>query len=133
MLNSKEIEIDGININFPTNAAERLYEELKKIIGNGTINRSNAVVILLSLMQVVEKYEDINGEQKKAIIIDALNHLIDDQINNYQEAMEMKLLVKITLPSVIDTFVSIDKKEIQIKIKKNCFKFLSCCISNNKG
>jgi len=32
--------------------------------------------------------------------------------------MELKLLVKLTLPTVIDTFISIDKEKIAIKINK---------------
>lgn len=127
MSETKEIELGDVKVTFPASAAERLYEELKKIVGEGKITRANVVVVLLSLMQVVEKHDDVSGQQKKAIILDALNHLIDDQIDNEQEAMEMKLIVQLTLPSVIDTFVSIDKKEVQIKLKKGCAKLLVCC------
>jgi hypothetical protein len=127
MSETKELQVGDAKVKFPTNAAERLYEELKKIIGNRKLNSSNVVVVLLSLMQSVEQYEDVRGVQKKALILDALNHLIDDQISNTQEAMEMKLLVQLTLPTVIDTFVSIDKKELQIKLKKGCNKLFACC------
>lgn len=121
-----KVQIDNKEIVIPINAAERLYEELKKIIGNRKISRSNIVIILLSLMQVVEKYDDVHGVQKKALILNAINHLIDDQIDDEQETMEMKLLVKLTLPSVIDTFVNIDNKKLQIKLNKTCSNFFTC-------
>jgi hypothetical protein len=40
--------------------------------------------------------------------------------------MELKLLVQLTLPTVIDTFVSIDRKKVKIKLQKGCIKLLAC-------
>jgi hypothetical protein len=112
---------------FPTEALERLHEELKKIIEKSSINRSNIITIVISLMQIVEKYQDVSGVQKKAIILKSLELVINDQISDEEEAKALNLLVEVTLPTLIDTVVSIDKKEIQIKIKKGCSKLLQCC------
>lgn len=122
----KKMKVADIAVSFPLGAAERLYDELKKILGTGKLTSSNVVTVLLSLMQVVEKYGDVKGIQKKAVILDALNHLIEDTLEG-QEATDLKLLVQLTLPTVIDTFVSLDKKEIAIKLKKTCKKLFSCC------
>lgn len=111
----------------PLTGTGRFYEEVKKIIGNQKLNRSNIVVILLSLMQSVENYKNLSGIQKKTLILDTLNNVINDIVDDEQEAMELKLLVQLTLPSVIDTFISIDKKKIVIKIKKGCKSIFSCC------
>lgn len=124
---TNELKVTDVPITFPANAAERLYEEIKNILGRGKITSANMVAVLLSLMQIVENYSDVKGVQKKAIILDALTHIIDDQIDDTQEAMNLKLLVQMTLPSVIDTFVSLDKKEISIKLKKTCSKLFGCC------
>ena len=117
----------NVQKSIPLTGTERLYEEVKKIIGNKKLNRSNIVVILLSLMQSVENYKNLTGVQKKTLILDTLNNVINDIIDDEQEAMELKLLVQLTLPSVIDTFISIDKKKIAIKIKKGCKSIFSCC------
>ncbi len=127
MSGTKDVELGDVKVKLPLKAVEMLYEELKKVIGNGSLSRSNVVVVLLSLMRSVEQYDDVNGVQKKEMILNALNHLISDQIRDPIEAMELKLLVQLTLPTVIDTFVSIDKKELQIKLKKGCSKLFSCC------
>jgi Tfp pilus assembly protein PilE len=127
MSETKKLQVEDVKVEFPTNTAKRLYEELKKIIGNGKITHSNVVTVLLSLMQTVEQYDDVHGVQKKALVLDTLNHLIEDQVSGLQEATEMKLFVRLTLPTVIDTFVSIDKKESQIKLKKGCGKLFACC------
>lgn len=124
---TNEMKVADVRITFPMNAANRLYEEVKVILGNGKISSANLVAVLLSLMQLVETYDDVKGLQKKAIILDTLNHIIEDQIDDSQEATNLKLLIQLTLPSVIDTFVSLDKKEISIKLKKTCSKLFGCC------
>lgn len=126
-MSNKAKKLGAEEVVYPSEAVERLYEELKKIIGKGNINSSNIVTILISLMQIVEKYQDVSGIQKKAIILKALKLVINDQVTNEEEAKALNLLVEVTLPTVIDTLVSVDKKEIQIKIKKGCSKLLKCC------
>ena len=105
---------------------KQLYAELKKIVGDRKLSRSSIVLVLLSLMQVAEKYDKMNGVAKKEAILDVLKHFIDDTADD-KEAMEMKLLVDLTLPDVIDNFVSLDKSEIRIHLKKKCNPLLSCC------
>jgi hypothetical protein len=123
---NKQIKIGEEIVTLPTNTIFTLYIELKNIIGKGQINRSNIITIVLSLMQVVEQYESLKGKQKKAAIIDVLNQLIDEQVPMEQEALELKSLVYLTLPTVIDAMVSIDKKEVEIKVKNCCKKLISC-------
>lgn len=124
---TNRLKVTDVSVSFPVEAANSLYEEVKVILGTGKISSSNIVAVLLSLMQLVESYTTVKGLQKKAIILDVLNHIIDDQVDDTDEAMNLKLLVQMTLPSVIDTFVSLDKKEISIKLKKTCSKLFSFC------
>jgi len=125
-MSDKEIKLGEEIVTLPTNATLKLYAELKNIIGKGQITRSNIITMVLSLMQVVEQYENLKGKQKKAAIIDVLNQLIDEQVPMEQEALELKSLVHLTLPTVIDAMVSIDKKEVEIKVKNGCKKLISC-------
>jgi hypothetical protein len=108
------------------NVTEKLYEDLKRIVGDENLSHSNVISILLSLMQVVEHYV-ISGVQKKTLVLRALDRLIEDQFDDKQEADKMKLLVQLTLPTVIDTIVSIDKKSLQINVKKGFRKLFVCC------
>ena len=48
-----------------------------------------------------------------------MEYFIETQIENDDEyATELKLIVKLTLPELIDTIVSIDRKKVKIKVKK---------------
>ena len=78
-------------------------------------------------MKVVEKYPKLSGLQKKQVVLEAINMLIDDSNDNVEETSHLKLLVQMTLPTVIDLMVSIDHKQVRIKLKK-CYNYLlKCC------
>ena len=125
---SQSVELPQVVLTHPTTAVENLYEELKEILAGAKLNSSNIMVILVNLMQLVEKYPKLKGPQKKEVILATFNMLIDDQNDNVEDAANLKLLVQMTLPSVIDTIVSIDTKQVQIKLKQaSKFIFSLCC------
>ena len=109
-------------------AVKTLYEEVKNLLADSKLSPSNVVTIVVSLMQLIEKYSELSGLQKKQVVLEALNMLIDDSNDNVEDAAQLKLLVQVTLPTVIDTIVSVDRKQLQIKLKK-VYKFLHkvCC------
>ena len=88
---------------------------------------------LVTLMQLVESITSLKGHGKKNLVIQVMEFLIMEQIrddNEYKE--QLSLLVKLTLPELIDTIVSIDRKEVKIKIKKGVKKLLGGCCSKTK-
>mgnify|MGYP004001036451 CR=1 FL=1 len=125
---SSSVELPQVVLTHSTTAVENLYEALKEILAGAKLNSSNIVTILVNLMQIVDKYPKLKGPQKKQVILAAFNMLIDDQNDNVEDAANLKLLVQMTLPSVIDTIVSIDTKQVQIKLKQaGKFIFSLCC------
>lgn len=104
----------------------KLYQQISTVIGDKKVTSSSIVNILLSAMQIVEKCKKISGEEKKSLVLKILKMVIDDTVDDQIEASNLKLLVDTTLPVVIDTLVSVDKKELHIKIQK-CFKKLFSC------
>ena len=106
---------------------ERLYEEVKRLLHGGKLSPTNVVIIMIDLMQIVDNYPTLKGQQKKLVLLGAINMLIDDQNDNVDDASDLKMLVKTTLPSVIDVVVSIDKKQLKIKAKKVWTMLLGCC------
>ena len=124
----KVVKSNDVIVIHSTTATEKLYEELKQILAGAKLNASNLTVILVNLMQIIETYPKLTGPQKKEVILAAINMLIDDQNDNVEDAETLKLLVKMTLPNLIDTLVSIDKKQINIKLKRmTSYIFASCC------
>lgn len=109
-------------------ATDRLYTELKAIIReNGKLTTSNIVTIVITLMQTVDSYGDVKGPEKKATVLHVLKRLINDTMNSDSDATAVTQLVDMTVPVLIDSLVSIDKKQIIIKTKKCLAKLFACC------
>lgn len=105
---------------------DRLYETLSSMIGDNKLSTANAVIIATNLMQIVEKYTNITGQQKKALVIHVLKLFIADHLDG-DDANTLLLFIDMFLPSVIDTIISIDKKELAINIRKSFKTCFPCC------
>lgn len=127
MIGLQQTKIDGNLVSFSADAVQRLQEEVWKILDGGTLDEKNVVIIVVNLMQIVETYNDVSGIQKKAVVIEVLNRVIDYQIKDETKASTLKTIVQMTIPSVIDIFVGIDKKDIHIKLQKSWTRMLACC------
>ena len=112
--------VDDVEIAFPKFISSQIYENLKDIIGDGKVTRGNIVTLLLSIMQLVDSYTHVTGVQKKAIVLDCLYRIIDDQIDDVTERTDLKLLVSLTLPNVIDSFVRLDRRQLRINVQRCC-------------
>ena len=119
--------IEDVVVIQTTTVTEKIYEELKNILSGAKLNSSNLTNILINLMQIVETYPKLSGIQKKEVILASINMLIDDQNDNVEDSETLKILVKMTLPSLIDNLVKIDKKQLSIKIKQIRKYIFSCC------
>ena len=115
-----------------------LYSQIKDIIKEDNYSAeyicTNVVIIVGMLMSAVEKYPDVTGMEKKAIVIRVIDKLIDELYTIFPKMdSSLKLLIehaKLMLPDVIDMLVSISRKHFDINIKKCKAKFasiFSCC------
>ena len=103
---------------FPLRLIEKLYTKLVLEM-SFELSPSNITMYIVTLMQLVESITTLKGKDKKNLVIQVIDYLIMDRIrddNEYKE--QLSLLVKLTLPELIDTIISIDRKELKIKIKK---------------
>lgn len=115
-----------VEINLPIEFVNKLYETLIRIIGDKELTTANAVLIATNLMQIVEKYPNISGPQKKELVIYVLKRFVVDHLYGENE-QALLLFIDVFLPSVIDTIISVDKKELAIKIRKGLKACFSCC------
>jgi hypothetical protein len=130
--NKLKLKIGEVTISFPRVAAERMYEEVKKIIGNGKLSTSNVVRIVISLMQIVETYVDLKGEQKKGVVIEALLYIIDQEIKDEIKKEQFKQLVLVMMPAVVDAFVQLDRSKLKIKKTTTITHLFRFCFPSRK-
>ena len=120
----KMIKPEEINLILPSKKyVDSLYNTLTN--SNSVLTKENITTIVVNLMQLVEKYPDLTGVQKKQLVIDVVNKFIKDNTEGDEEEI-LLTFANIFLPTLIDTFVSVDKKKIVIKMKKTFSSCFSC-------
>lgn len=105
-----------------------VYTQLQTLLGRDEqLSTANVISVAVTLMQFVEKFTDMTGQDKKQLILDVLNRHIREQVSN--DALEDVILtvVNYVLPTTIDHIVAFNKGALTLSehVRKNC-KFLSC-------
>ena len=85
-------------------------------LNNAEITPKDIISFIIYLMQVVEKYK-INGSIKKEIVISIIKQIVFDYRNNIEDIDSINNFMDTVLPSLIDTIVSLDKKQIYIRLE----------------
>lgn len=128
-METKQAEISNISvgINEPAIVAKQaqlLYNELMAITG-GDINTGNIVSVAVQGMMFINKCKELGGSQKKGILMDTLQKLInkipDDGIRNV-----LVLMLENAVSPAIDHMVSFAKGQIKLPVDNLVGKILGC-------
>ena len=124
--------LDNLNIALSSNqllsTLNELYMYIKSIHGE-KITPTNIVLITSELIQIVEKYNDLTGTQKKMLVINTVKKIVNEQLNTSDEKMALNIIIDHTLPCVINGFIdAINNVFAFTKTIKNkkCGKYLFC-------
>ena len=113
------------------NVLNELYNYSKSVINTKTISSTTIIVLTNKLIQIVEKYKELTGSQKKMLVLDTLTKIINENIDDDLEKQELLTLITILLPKIIDTVVSAINGHMKFSkdIKPSCFSSLFQCFS----
>jgi hypothetical protein len=91
------------------------------------ISAEKIVDILPKIIAYVQKFKKLSGDQKKALIIQILNIIIDKTDGPGDDAVFDPILKRL-VPVLIDTFIKIENKELKFK-PPGCLGrcFTKCC------
>ena len=123
-------------IDFPEEDLTHVIQYIKTALKGESFDVDQIFYLVPRLMQLVESFKTISGVQKKAVIVKALLVVADEVISSDLSYKENVLqVISNTVPIFIDTLVSVDKRELRIKITSwvNWFRELiqcTCCLSN---
>ena len=91
-----------------------------------TFNVEKLMEVLPELMRHVQVYKNLNGEQKKKLVIKMINHLVDITDSPGDDEIWDPILKRM-VPGIIDTLVKVDKKKLVLRKKNKILsKFLIC-------
>lgn len=97
---------------------EKEFEAIVKNI-RSTYNEltvQNLMNVVIMCMVTLEKYKNLDGQQKKQTVIDILIFIVDQTHKND----EFDVIIKALIPTVIDTVIEADKGKLRIKKKFLC-------------
>jgi len=111
-----------------TNIVDNLYTSLVGIIGTKTISSTDIVPLAINLMQLVEKYPSLTGDQKKNLVISTFKLFISDTLTSINPVLAQTLTIFIDtfLPSIIDIIISVDSGKVVIAVENDCKKWCCC-------
>lgn len=97
------------------NSIKKMVGAIKASIKGREITANNLLIIVVSAIETAETFA-LNGEGKKAVVIEALEAIIDETVKD----IEIAGFIKMLLPSTIDTAVALTKGKFDINISTGC-------------
>lgn len=104
-----------------------LRKQLESLLTGKNLTSENILNITVNLMQLIQKYPGLSGTDRKRIVIKVLEYFVNHNVDDKQEKRDLELLIQLTVPSFIDTIVSVDKGELVVNTKKCFSKLFKCC------
>lgn len=122
---------NSIMANDLLNTLNEVYKYVKSIYGDN-ITSTNIITITSLLIQIVEKYKTLTGNQKKILVINTIKKLVNDAKINDDDKQILNLIIENTLPTVIDGFIDAINGDLKFdKDKsKSILKKIFCCSSS---
>lgn len=105
--------------------AKSLYNDMKHI-SSGDMEVSDVIEITISLLQLAEDIKELNGVERKEIVIDVLKLFVIERVDDEKKEKHILLYIDMFLPTLIDTFVALDKSKINIHVKQSLSKCMPC-------
>jgi len=130
---NEKIELKPENILI--DLCQHLYTYVKSVHSE-KITPLNIVVITTELMQLVEKYNNLTGTQKKMLVFNVIKKLVNNQTYTPEERVALNVIIDFTLPSVVDNLVNAINGDLNFtKVITTSFfkKFFSCGSKTNKS
>jgi hypothetical protein len=101
-----------------------MVEEVKReYLGDG-LQKEDIPPIVSKLMIGAARFKNLEGPQKKKLVIAVLNNIIEEIDGDRERDSEFEIVLKSMVPPMIDGFVGM------LKAKKAVKNFFSCCTGN---
>lgn len=101
--------------------ADELYDSVKGLLAE-ELNTTKVIGLVTRLMQSVDTYTNVSGKEKKEVILEVIDRIINDLPDGTSK--DVLKTARPMIPDIIDTIISVDKRELKIRAKK---MWKRCC------
>lgn len=123
---SKESDI-FLKKSIPLQLIKPIYDQIGIFLDGNKLSTYNIIDLSINLMKFIETFPELSGIEKKNIVLHVLNKFSNDYLNDGHNKTNIINFIEYILPSLIDSIISIDNKEIIINTNKGFKKLFSCC------
>lgn len=116
------------------NAEFALYTDAKELVFNTKLDESIIFRMIIRMMELVERYTNLSGQQKKEMVIKTFKRIVDEEskkLNNENLKLLIKMISGSVIENMIDMIVSASKRELNLNKKSGLGKislfFKSLC------
>jgi hypothetical protein len=117
---------------------DELVNYIKDLQGVEKITPMNVVILVDKLVQIVEKYNDLTGSQKKMLVLDSIKKIVNTSVYlNDDERVTLIVIIDLTMPHVIDSIISAINGDMKFENDKSPHswfsKLFNCCSSHKNS
>jgi hypothetical protein len=121
-INSINIKIPNAMI-IPQDINLRLNLKFIGVVGNRVLSSKTLVLVLPTLMSVMGTYKNINGIQKKEIILSFIEDVIHKSNLDTMSSYRLSFFMSSMAPDIIDMIFNVATKKNTIKKSNRCLSF----------
>jgi len=114
-----------------------VYDEAEKIVNDEPLTTKNVISLVTKIMQLVEKINGMDGEAKKALVIDVLVKVFETSNLDVETEESISNLIEYSLPDLIDTIIAASKHQFDLNSTvgdssaiKRFLSYLNCSSCN---
>ena len=110
-----------------TTQFDAIYTAVVATIKKGKLAPTDLIIIATSAMTIVQTYPSLSGAEKKAIVIEVVQRLVNTTtLFSEEDKAAANALIAVALPPTIDAVVGAYNHTIDLaKQKKGCFSCLA--------
>ena len=119
------VKEDKTKVSFVVDVESKaIVESMAEALDNFTVDK--LMEVLPRLIAHVQNYKNLTGPEKRSLVIRMLNHIID--ITDCPGDDEIwDPIMKRLVPSIIDSLIKVENKQLRLRKKQKCFgRFLGC-------
>ena len=121
--------IKQTSLTLPNELSYEISKFFNELSQKNDITFENVIFIVTNLMNIVGKYKNIKGSQKKELVISLLNEYVNKSDIEKNLKDSINFLIKTSIPFTIDVLVDVSKGKYKFKKGSKC---LSCFIPCKK-
>lgn len=91
-----------------------LTQTLENTVNTGDLDTKRLVQLIPDLMELVEKYPELKGRDKKRLVLEVLKKFVTNKVENEDQKARLLQLLDEVVPDMVDVVVDASKGKLNV-------------------